>query len=127
VLHHAGDLRAERLCDLHCERPTPPEAPLIKTFCRPQSLLCPRTPCNAVDARDVNRSRLFKTDASGFQCDCALGSPTYIFGKRAASPAENFIASFELRNVFADRFNDPGKNQRPTVCPLVSSAQLPNA
>src|SRR5439155_14351538 len=104
-----GHIRAVLFRDLHRER-------THTSGCAVNQDLPPRLNLSFVaktlqrsDARYVDRSCLFKSDVSRFQCDCPLSAPTYILGEGPAFATEDIIAWFELRNILTDRFNCSGK------------------
>src|ERR1700730_1990001 len=104
-----GHIRAERLGDLHREGSHTSRRAVDQDLLTGLNFSLITKRLQSGDARDVDRSRLFKSDASGFQCDCALGAPTYKLGKGASSSTENIIAWFELSNILTDRFDRSGK------------------
>jgi hypothetical protein len=51
---------------------------------------------------------LLKRHVRRFQHDGSIRQDTHILCQRAVSPTEHFVARFELRYIFANRFNRSG-------------------
>ena len=64
---------------------------------------------------------------AGFERHRPHRTPAHIFGKRPVSPAEHFVARFELRHVLADCFNRSGKINAQDVSLLVYASPTPIA
>jgi hypothetical protein len=56
-------------------------------------------------SRYVDRSRFLETHIRRFQRDCSSCPRTHILRKRTTASAKDFIAVFELCDVFADGFH----------------------
>ena len=89
--------------------PTPPDAPLIKTFCPGWTFPLSRRPCNAVIARNRTRSRLLKCYVGRLQRHSSSLADAHILSESPCASAEYFVTWFELRDVLADDLNCPCK------------------
>ena len=70
---HPGDLRAEHLGQLHRERPTPPAAPIIKTFWLGCSFPVARRACRAVRPEMGTAAACSKLRLAGLGPACPVG------------------------------------------------------
>ncbi len=88
--------------------PTPPEAPLIKTFWPGCNFPVSRKPCNAVTPAICTAPACSKVMLAGF--GARPRSVTQMYSAKApVFAAKNFVAHFDLRHIFADRLDRAGE------------------
>ena len=98
--------------------PTPPEAPLIKTFC--PALSCPlsRRPCSAVTPAIGTAAACSKVEFAGLSAMPTSVEVTYS-ATAPSAVAKHFIADPKMRHLRSDRLHAAGEvhaqagNSRP--------------
>src|SRR5437660_760744 len=106
---YTGHIRAERFRDLHREGSHTSRRPVNQDFLAGLNFSLVAKRLQSRDARDVDRSRLLKCDVCRLDRDGSVRARTNVLGKGTSPSAEDIIAWFELRDVFADGFNRAGK------------------
>ena len=81
--------RALAICTANV--PTPPDAPLISTFCPGWTLPSSRRSCRAVEADTPTAAACSNVRLVGFGQKVILG-PDRVLGERAGAPAEDLVA-----------------------------------
>src|SRR2546428_7349563 len=80
---HARDFRPEGFGELHRERPTPPDAPVISTFCPGRIRPWSRRPWRAVVAEIAMTAACSKLRVAGLMAN--LSSPAHAYSAKAPS------------------------------------------
>ena len=86
--------------------PTPPDAPLIRTFWPGSTLPSSRSSWRAVVADTPTAAACSKVRLAGFGNEVVLARAR-VLRERAGAPAEDLIARSKLRHVLADRLDRP--------------------
>ena len=89
--------------------PTPPDAPLISTFC--PGLIPPlsRRPCSAVSAATGTDAACSNVTFAGLSATRAALANDDVLRDRAVRAAEHFVARLEARDALADGFDRAGE------------------
>ena len=89
--------------------PTPPDAPLIRTFVPRLDLPLVAKALQRGERRHGHGRRLLERHVRRLRHDRSLLANAHVLGEGAVSPAEHLVTRSKLRDVLADRLHRPGE------------------
>ena len=126
VLHTPVTSAPKALASCTANVPTPPDAPMIRTFCPGWTWPVSRSACRAVGAEMGTAAACSKVRFAGL--GASLSSRARAYSAKAPSPdAEHLVARLEPGHVLADRLDAPGDIRAADTGSWACGARNPRA
>src|SRR3954453_15416909 len=107
VLHTPVTSAPRALAICTAKVPTPPDAPMMSTFCSGRTFPWSRRPCRAVKPEMATTAACSKVRFADYARELFLKRASVV-GEGALADAKHLIARLETGHVLPDRLNHPG-------------------